>query len=384
MAEARTRSREDGTLDREERLRQLGRVTGELLHDLGGLLSILAGRVSLAREEAALGRTPSEELSRIQSDTEEIRRMVVEVLDELRGFRTPMELTFPVEGTLEEVVNRWLMGAPAVTTTLNSSLRKDVQVSGPRSFFSRAIRNLLRNAARHARSEIRLSVRLTADGEQVEIRVEDDGDGVSRELADRLFDPFVSGTGLGVGLGLSFARWGIERLGGGLTFEPDPSILDGATFRVVLPLSTMARRYGSPGGPGNRAPIRDRSPLAGLCVTIVDDDSAVRRTFGLLLRRSGAEALEMDPVGWSSVAQAVGSIRTETPDVVLLDLNLRDLSAKDIYRSLRAEAPELADRVVFFTGGAVPQQGVDRPVVSKMLAWDDFILCVLQAVRPEG
>ena len=106
------------------------------------------------------------------------------------------------------------MGAPAVTTTLNSSLRKDVQVSGPRSFFSRAIGNLLRNAARHARSEIRLSVRLTADGGQVEIRVEDDGDGMSRELADHLFDPFVSGTGLGVGLGLSFARWGIERLGG--------------------------------------------------------------------------------------------------------------------------------------------------------------------------
>lgn len=69
---------------------------------------------------------------------------------------------------------------------------------------------------------------------------------------------------------------------------------------------------------------------------------------------------------------------------MLLDLNLRGLSANNTYRGLRAEAPELADRVVFFTGGAAPQKGVDRPVVNKMLAWDDFILCVLQEVRPKG
>ena len=99
---------------------------------------------------------------------------------------------------------------------------------------------------------------------------------------------------------------------------------------------------------------------------------------------SGAEALEMDPVGWSSVAQGVGAIRAETPDIMLLDLNLRGLSANNIYRGLRAETPERVDRIVFFTGGAAPQRGVDRPVVNNMLAWDDFILCVLQAVRPEG
>ena len=114
-----------GLEEQDRRLRELGVVTGELMLDLGGIVSILAGRVALAREEATLGRTPTDELARIQADTDELRRMVLEILDELRGVHPSPEVTFPVTDTLEETVDRWLIGAPSVNTTLESSLPRD-------------------------------------------------------------------------------------------------------------------------------------------------------------------------------------------------------------------------------------------------------------------
>jgi CheY-like chemotaxis protein len=92
----------------------------------------------------------------------------------------------------------------------------------------------------------------------------------------------------------------------------------------------------------------------------------------------------MDPATWRSVDQAVASIREGRPDVVLLDVHLRKLSARDVYLRLKGVAPDLARKVVFFTGGPIPHQGLDRPVVNKMLAWDDFVLCILRAVHSQG
>jgi CheY-like chemotaxis protein len=225
-------------------------------------------------------------------------------------------------------------------------------------------------------------VRLT--GHLVEVLVEDDGKGVPRELRDCLFDPFVSGATPGVGLGLSFARWGVERLGGSLTLEPESSLLGGANFRVTLPVAAVTRRsiLQSTATRANRATTPKPPPLAGLTVAIIDDDAAVRQTFAKLLRRSGAQVLEMDPLSWSSPLEAVETIRAERLDIVLLDLNLRTLSVEETFSLLKARAHDLAEQVVFFTGGPVPAQGIDRPVLSKMLAWDDFVSFILGAVRP--
>jgi CheY-like chemotaxis protein len=114
----------------------------------------------------------------------------------------------------------------------------------------------------------------------------------------------------------------------------------------------------------------------------VDDDAAVRRTFSRLLRRSGAEVMEPDPSRWGSTAEAIQSLCDPPPDLILLDLHLRDLATSEIYTALKNDAPEIASRVVFFTGGVAPQVALDRPVVNKMLAWDDLVLCILAVVRP--
>jgi CheY-like chemotaxis protein len=384
----------DEGLEQAERLQELGRISGELLHDLAGLLAVTGARISLAVEEAHLGRLALEELGRIQDDMDDLRRMVREVMHELRGDAFSPENTFPLAHTVEQVVHRWVVGAPAVTTTFHSSVPEDAEVAGPVSFFARSLANLLRNAARHARSQVRITMTLVRDDHWVEILVDDDGDGVADELMDRLFDPFVSGQGSGTGLGLSFARWGIERLGGELAVGERARGLGGASFQLLLPLAsgtpgrtpdTRPDAAASHGAPASDARIlaRPEGLLSGIAVAVVDDDLAVRQVFVRLLNRAGAVATGIDPLTWEGPWDALTHLERAAPGVILLDLRMGTLDGMEVYGTLLEASPDLARRVIFLTGGDPPDPSPDRPVLSKLVTWDELSSCIRAVAHEE-
>ena len=81
-----------------------------------------------------------------------------------------------------------------------------------------AVANLLDNARRHARSEVRIEV--ISNPNTLEIAIFDDGPGVPSGTSERVFERFVSLDGEGgSGLGLPIARGLIEAQGGHLTYE---------------------------------------------------------------------------------------------------------------------------------------------------------------------
>jgi signal transduction histidine kinase len=111
-----------------------------------------------------------------------------------------------------------------------------VQVTGDAEQLERAVRNLLDNAARHARD--RIAVTLHVQGSAAELVVADDGPGIPAADAERVFERFtrlddaratVDG---GAGLGLAIARDIAERHGGTLTLD----VRGGAGARFVLRL----------------------------------------------------------------------------------------------------------------------------------------------------
>jgi C4-dicarboxylate-specific signal transduction histidine kinase len=85
-------------------------------------------------------------------------------------------------------------------------------------------------------------VRVAAErvGDAVQIAVEDNGPGISAEVAARLFEPFVTSKpiGKGTGLGLSLSREYVMSFGGKLELAPTAGT--GARFSILLPASAAA------------------------------------------------------------------------------------------------------------------------------------------------
>jgi signal transduction histidine kinase len=115
-----------------------------------------------------------------------------------------------------------------------------VPVVADRAALDRAVGNLVGNAARHARSRVRVTA--AAEGAEAVLRVEDDGAGIAPGDRERVFDRWTrldDGRGRdegGSGLGLAIARAVVAAEGGRVVVEDSP--LGGAALVVRLPLAT--------------------------------------------------------------------------------------------------------------------------------------------------
>jgi signal transduction histidine kinase len=102
---------------------------------------------------------------------------------------------------------------------------------------TRVLRNLLANAARHARSKI--TVEVARSGAVAWVRIANDGPPVPAGHREQIFEPFAriddarAARAGGAGLGLAIARRIARAHDGDLVLEPGG---DGAAFRLTLPL----------------------------------------------------------------------------------------------------------------------------------------------------
>ena len=100
--------------------------------------------------------------------------------------------------------------------------------------------NLVRNAVEAMeqveRRELTIGTRAIPEQGMAEVIVADTGPGIAPELADRLFQPFVTTKATGMGLGLSICREIVEAHHGRLTMAPGSS--GGTVFRMTLPIAS--------------------------------------------------------------------------------------------------------------------------------------------------
>jgi signal transduction histidine kinase len=116
-------------------------------------------------------------------------------------------------------------------------------LSGNRDELTRLVRNLLENAEHHAESRVR--IRLSAEGREIILMVEDDGPGVPPAERERIFQRFTrldearSRHNGGTGLGLAIVKEITERHGGTVCVE---NAAPGARFAVRLPQTQVPHR----------------------------------------------------------------------------------------------------------------------------------------------
>ncbi|MBW5444962.1 HAMP domain-containing protein [Cohnella sp. CFH 77786] len=130
----------------------------------------------------------------------------------------------------------------------------DVKVAGPESAEAEApadqvfqvLLNLVHNAVRHSKGNVRITVEETGGGWAY--RVEDDGDGVPEAMRERIFSRFFKGPGGGTGLGLAICRRIGERIGATIACGDSP--MGGASFEFRFPSAkrkTASVRHGDAG-----------------------------------------------------------------------------------------------------------------------------------------
>ena len=120
----------------------------------------------------------------------------------------------------------------------------DIELVLDQALVGRSLQNLVLNGIQHAGSQVRISATVLDD--EVQLHVDDDGPGVDPGLAERVFEPNVSGRAGGTGLGLALVREVVEAHKGRVHHADSP--LGGARFTVTIP------RPAAPSAPANVGP----------------------------------------------------------------------------------------------------------------------------------
>lgn len=203
-------------------------------HDLQSPLAAQRAQLEVAlaggdRTDPALARD-------LLASTAQMERLVRDLLF-VAGSDSGQPRPRPVPLDLDDVVLEEATRVRATTDVrIDTAGVSAAPTLGDRGELQRLVRNLLENAVRHARSDVRLTTGM--QGDAVTLEVLDDGPGVPEGDRPRIFERFFRGDAArghddaGSGLGLAIARTIAERHGGELALLPSPT---GARFALRLP-----------------------------------------------------------------------------------------------------------------------------------------------------
>jgi PAS domain S-box-containing protein len=223
---------------RSETLAAIGQLSAGIAHGIRNCLNPISGSVEYLQRELELEGENANLMSLIGSECERLNRFVTELLDYAREPRLLIESAAVhelVAGVLE-LAARHPAWRPEIELKIEDhgdgcAARLD------REHFKRVLTNLVQNAIEAQEGPGRVTVRIRPQGERrVTVEVHDTGPGIPSEYLARVTEPFFTTKRGGTGLCLALATRIMDRLGGTLAVTSAPG--QGTTFTLTLERET--------------------------------------------------------------------------------------------------------------------------------------------------
>ena len=224
-------------LESAEKRRQ--NLLADVSHELRTPLTVLQGNLRGALD--GVSELDKPQIATLYDQTRQLNHLIKDLHDLAQAEANRLQLDLSTLDMGELIGQAGELFSPlAATNNIVIEVDKPAQlpsIQGDRTRMMQVLHNLISNAMRYAKSEIRLSLSVSA--ESISLTVADDGIGMEPEHVAHIFDRFYRAdssrtrqTG-GTGLGLAIVRSIVNGHGGSIVAESEPNA--GTTFTILLP-----------------------------------------------------------------------------------------------------------------------------------------------------
>ena len=196
-------------ISKAERLAALGQVVAEITHEIKNPLMLIGGFARQVTKRVKDER----DLTKLNVIVKEVQRLE-NLLMELREFYLPKTMLvekLDINNLLEEVY--WLTKDDGEKKNIRSTLKTDKSIGlieGDKEKLKQVFLNLVKNAIEAVEKGGNLSMQSGVLGDTVEVKIADDGSGISKNNQEKIFAPFFTTKKQGSGLGLGVCKRIIE------------------------------------------------------------------------------------------------------------------------------------------------------------------------------
>lgn len=324
-------------------------------HELRTPLNAILGFAQILREDA--GEAAASDVRQILRAGRHLLSLINEVLDlsriEAGQFAISLE-PVAVGDVVEECIELMapLAGQRQITIANKRKAEAGLHVLADRQRLKQVFLNLLSNAVKYNKDGGAVELSCRTENDKVRLVVCDTGPGISSDNIDQLFVPFarlgaetteVEGTGLGLALSLRLMQMmegdmGVSATGpGGSEFWLELNVADAVAAVTQEESVDQSPRHVPEGA------IR--------ILQVEDNPTNIRLLERIMGRRPNFELITVQEGN-----QAVPEAMKGQPALVLLDVNLPDISGREVLARLRAEPVTAHIPVIMLSADASPRQ----------------------------
>jgi len=231
-------------MQRTEQLVVVGELAAGLAHEIKNPLAGIKVAMQVLSEEARLSEEDRGVVKKVGQEVVRLESLMKNFLNFAKPAK-PQLAELNVNNLLNTIFAFYMKGRPASPDRPNAfTITKDLQalpgtLADPMQM-QQVFLNLVLNAVDAMPNGGTLNVRTFFEKgpDLIHVEISDTGKGISREHADKIFQPFFTTKPKGTGLGLAISKQLIEQHGGSITAAANPS--GGAVFRIQLPWKSPA------------------------------------------------------------------------------------------------------------------------------------------------
>ena len=300
-----------------------------------------------------------EGLQEIRKASDHLLQLIDEILDLSKIEAGHIDLIIePINPTpvIQEALtlNKHLADHLGISITTRFPNNLDLSVMGDSRRVKQILLNLVSNAIKynHDNGVVELSMDQTST--EFRVHVSDTGYGLTQEQLSQLFQPFErlgmeSSTRQGTGIGLVISQKLAEAMQGRIEVSSQPG--KGSVFTLVLPMATEDQFPQPMQSIG--LSVADIISRGGEKTTTlyVEDNSANRMLVEKIFSKRDGDRL----LTATTPEEGLEILRHETPDLVILDINLPGMSGYDLLRHIQTEGLHINRKLIALSANSGPE-----------------------------